>query len=100
MKNAKKSWLSLLAAIVLLGTLACSMAIGAVAADGKTNINKFEFSATEVQPGDTFTVTFGTSAMKVQVFTLAMDFDSSLFEVTKVNTSSPYIQYVGMVYDE
>ena len=100
MKITKKNWLALLAVVALLGTLVCSMAISVAAAGGETNVNKFAFSVTEVQPGDTFTVTFGTAAMKVQVFTLAMDFDNSMFEVTKVNTKSPSLKYMGITYDE
>ena len=100
MRKAKRLWSALLAVALLFGIFAGSMAIPASAAGGKTNVNKFQFSATELKPGDEFTVTFGTAAMKVQVFTLAMDFDKSLFEVVKVNTSSPYLQYEGLVYDE
>ena len=100
MYNLKKIWLRLLIITLLLGTLTCSLVVGLAAKEGKTNVNRFEFSATEVQPGQEFTVALGTDAMKLQVFTLALDFDNSLLEVIKVNTATPYLQYMGTAYDE
>ena len=83
MKKMTKVLSLLLCLVMVLGMFPAT----SLAADGETNIF-MNVSATEVNVGDTLTVTIGHGDMYVSSFAFGFDFDNTLLEVTKVSVKT------------
>ena len=79
MKMTKK-WISVLLCMMVL---VAALAVTANAAGGATNV-AFTVEKTEVNVGDTFTVTLSNKAMTVKGFSAGFTFDKTLLECVSI----------------
>ena len=84
MKMTKK-WISVLLCMMVL---VAALAVTANAAGGATNV-AFAVEKTEVNVGDTFTVTFSNKAMTVKGFSAGFFFDKALLECVSIVGADP-----------
>lgn len=86
--NNTKRWLSVLLCVIMAVTV---FAVTVSAAGGATNV-AFEVEKTEVNVGDTFTVTLSNKAMNVKGFSAGFTFDNTLLECVSIvgpNANAP-----------